>query len=322
MKTNETLLMLRQNLIKKYKQYETIILVFLKFIILLSGLMMIVSSIGEVGFLHKIEVILFFAILGTFLPDKWILLGVVLLVPMYMASVNLALGVITFLFLWTLYLLFMSLFPKESLMIIATIMSFQLGIAGILPVVAGLFGNYIYAIAIIIGTFIWFAMPHLALTIQTYTNAEKNEVLNAMKALTEDGIGSILSDQTMLCTIVVFFIVFSIVYIIRKQAIEYAPYIAIGIGLVMYLVGFVLAVVFLNINMSILKIILTTILMGCIAVIAQFFSKVLDYQRAETISFEDNDHYYYVKVIPKIALHSNSEKIQRIYNVKEHSIDD
>lgn len=318
MKLNETLLIIRQNLIKMYKQHETIILMLLKFISIFSIITMIGSSVGYIGVFNKIEVVLFLSLLGTFLPEKWISLGFVLLTPLYVIMVNLVLGITSFVFLWMLYLLFMRLFPKESLLIIGTIICFNIGLEGLLPVVAALFGGYVCVIAIIIGTFIWFAIPQFVMLIQSYASG-KDEVLGIVTTLTEGGLKGILSDATMLCTIVVFFIVFSIIYLIRKQSIDYAPYLAIGIGLIMHLAGFILAVVFLNIDMSIGSILLKTFLVACISLIIQFFSKALDYQGAENISFEDEDHYYYVKIVPKIYINSHHKKIKRIYNTKaEH----
>ncbi len=315
MKLNETLLIIRQNLIKIYKQYETIVLMLLKFIIVFSIITMIGSSVGYIGVFNKMEVVLFLSLVGTFLPEKWIILGFVLLTPIYVTVVNMVLGIATFLFLWVLYLLFMRLFPRESLLIIATMMCFNIGIEGIVPVIAGLFGSYVSIIAIIIGTFIWFAIPEFALIIQPHTDA-KDEILGVFTSLTGGGMISIVGDKTMLCTIVVFFVVFSIVYIIRKQSIDYAPYIAIGIGLVMYLAGFILAIAFLNIDMSITRILMTTLLIGIITIPVEFFSRVLDYQRAEVVSFEDEEHYYYVKVVPKVYINANHKKIKRIYNTK------
>ncbi len=320
MNLNETLLIMRQNLIKIYKQYETIILMFLKFIVVFSVISMIGDSIGYIGVLNKVEVVLFLSLLGTFLPDKWMVLGFVILTPIYIVMVNLILGAISFLFLWVLYLLFMRLFPKESLLIIAAIVCFNLGIEVILPLVAALFGSYVCIIAIIIGTFIWFVMPEFAVIVKPQGGG-KGELLEIINTLTNSGIRSIVGHRTMLSTIVVFFIVFSIVYIIRKQAIDHAPYLAIAIGSIMNLTGFILAMLFLNIDVSMGKIIFTTILAAITAVCAQFFSKALDYQRAETVSFEDEENYYYVKVVPKIHITSSYKKVKRIYNTKAEQSD-
>jgi hypothetical protein len=288
---------------------------FLKFIIVFSVITMMSTSFGYAGIFNKVEVVLFLALVGTFLPEKWMALGFVLLMPIYIIMSNLIAGIISFFFLWILYLLFMRLFPKESLLIIATIVCFQIGLEALLPVLAGLFGSYVCIIAIIIGTIMWFVVPQLAQILQPNV-IEKDEILEVITSMTSGGLKNIIGDKTMLCTIVVFFIVFSIIYIIRKQSIDYAAYLAIGVGMTMHLAGFILAILFLNINVSMTKIIITTIVISLIAIGVQFFSKVLDYQRAEVVSFEDEDNYYYVKVVPKIHINTKNKKVKRVYNSK------
>jgi len=306
---------MRQNLIRIYKQHEYIIMPFLKFIIIFSIITMMSLSVGYIGIFNKVEVLLFLSLVATFLPEKWMVLGFVLLMPVYIAMSNIVLGGIWFFFLWVLYLLFMRLFPKESLLIIGTIVCFKMGTEALLLVIAGLFGSYVCIIAIIIGIFIWFVMPQVAQIVQPSATG-KDEILGVLTSLTGGGLKNIIGDKTMLCTIVVFFIVFSIIYIINKQSIDYAAYVAIGIGMMMHLAGFVLAILFLNINISMSKILMTTILVTFVALVVHFFSKALDYQRAEVVSFEDEENYYYVKVVPKILINTNHKRVKTVYNTK------
>lgn len=315
MKPNETLLLMRQNLIKIYKKYENVLIPFIKFIIVFSVINMLGDYVGYKGTLNKVEVVLFLSLMGTFLPDKWMILGTVILIPLYIALVNPILGIITFIFFWVLYLLFMRLFPRESILIIITVIAFNLGLEMLLPILAALFGGYVCIIAIILGVFIHFVMPQFAQLIVPQSIG-KDELLDVFTTLAGSNIKDVVGDRTMLSTIVVFFIVFSIVYIIRKQSIDYAHYLAIVTGVVMNLAGFILATVFLTIDVSIIKVILATILAAFVAVVMQFFSRVLDYQRAEVVSFEDEDNYYYVKVVPKIHLSSSHNKVKRVYNTK------
>ena len=110
------------------------------------------------------------------------------------------------------------------------------------------------------------------------------------------------------------FAVFSVIYIIRKQAIDYGPYIAIGVGAIMNIIGFGLASIFFeDIGISLVSIIIESILFSLIAGVMQFLSGVLDYQRAETVNFEDDDNYYYVKIVPKIKLNFKEKEVKKVY---------
>ncbi|HOA81281.1 MAG TPA: hypothetical protein PKK61_09505, partial [Defluviitaleaceae bacterium] len=46
--------------------------------------------------------------------------------------------------------------------------------------------------------------------------------------------------------------------------------------------------------------------------VIQFFYRVVDYSRVENVQFEDEENYYYVKVIPKIILEKPKREIKRI----------
>jgi hypothetical protein len=58
--------------------------------------------------------------------------------------------------------------------------------------------------------------------------------------------------------------------------------------------------------------ILGTIICGVIAVIIRFFDGILDYQRAESVQFEDDNNYYHVRIIPKVIMTKSQRSVKRI----------
>lgn len=315
MKTVEKLLTIRQNIIKMYKQYDYIAEPLIKFIVIYIILNMLMMTTGYEGTLSNPILVLFISLIGTALPPKGILLGCVVLSPLYILTLNPILAGIVFIFLAVLYVLFMRLFPKESLLIIVTIAAFSLKMEVLVPFVAALLGGYIGIIGILLGTFIWYSIPNLAEAI-VITGTGKEALSEAFRNLVTINVQSIVLDQTMLCIMIIFFVVFSTVYFIRRLSVDYAAYIAIGIGAVMNMVGFSLAILFLKIDVSLPSVLLTTVLYLVVAVIIEFFSNVLDYERSEVLNFEDDENYYYVKVVPKIYLTTTSRKVKRVYNNK------
>ena len=53
-----------------------------------------------------------------------------------------------------------------------------------------------------------------------------------------------------------------------------------------------------------------------LAMIYNFFFFSVDYTRTEYVQFEDDDYYYYVKAVPKIAISRTDVKVQEINKVK------
>ncbi len=313
MKSNEVLLGMRQNIISEFKKYEYIILPFVKFIFILSAIHMLVSATNYTGILSSILAIIFLALIGTFVSAQWILVGSILITTVFILPANPIFAVLMFVLLTILYLGFLRFFPKESVLIIVTLMAFAINIPLLVPIVIALLGGYVSVVMLMIGTILWFMVPELTAVIQS-TTINKSEIVDLATSVSKIDFNAMLLDEKMLAIVVVFFIVFSVVYIIRKQSIDYAPYIAIGVGMVVNILGFGLAILFFDdIGMGMTSIILWTIVSGAVAVIVQFFSVALDYQRAEVVQFEDDDNYYYVKVVPKINVKVRHSTVKHVY---------
>lgn len=160
-----------------------------------------------------------------------------------------------------------------------------------------------------------FLMPSLAEAV-VITGVGKEALVEAVKHLATIDIEAIVINQDMLCFMIIFFVVFNTVYFIKRLAVDYAPYIAICMGAVMNMIGFSLATLVLKLDMSLPFMLITTLAYTLIAVVIEFFSNVLDYERSELLNFEDDDNYYYVKVVPKIYLTTTNRKVKRVYNNK------
>lgn len=315
MKILENLLTIRQNVIKIYKQYDYIVAPILKFVIIYIIINMFISKISYEGVLTNPILVLFISLIGAVLNEKGMLLGAVILVPFYILTLNPILAGIVGVFLLLLYILFMRLFPKESLLIIVTLVAFTLHMENLIPIIAALLGSYVGIIGILLGVFIWFIIPNLAEAV-VITGVGKDALIEAVKSLTTVKLETVILDQKMLCIMIIFFVVFNTVYFIRRLAVDYAPYIAIGMGAIMNMIGFSLAILFLKIDISLPIMLITTLGYALIAIVVEFFSMVLDYERSEVLNFEDDENYYYVKVVPKIYLTATKRKVKRIYSGK------
>lgn len=312
MTPNETFLTIRQDIIRLYKQYEVAIAPIIKFITIFMTIVLLNYQTNHAGILSKPIVILVISLVGTLLPDRGLILSAIVLCTINALTLNILFAALVFGFLCVLYLAFMRLFPKESLLIIATVILLKLGMAYMLPILAALFGGPVCIVAIIIGIFLWQITPQIAVLFTKEVGQSINTI-DFTKNFNSLLFDNILSNKSMLCFMVIFFIVFCIVYIIRKQSIDHAPYIAIIVGAVINVAGFGIAMLFLNIGINLIAVLLMTLLSVTIAAIAQFFSIVLDYSRAEVVQFEDDENYYNVKVIPKINIMSYNNKVKHIY---------
>lgn len=313
MKSNEVLLTIRQNLISAYKKGEIFILPILKFILCLSTLRILKGVTRYDGAWGSIFILMGIALVGAFASAETVELVAILISVIFLLPANPIFAAVLFIGLIMLYILFGRLFPKESLLIIVMLVAFSINMEIGIPIIAALFGGYASIIAIVIATMLWYLLPEIG-GILPPLPTDKGEMLEVFRTLVSIDFKALFMNKTMMVVCIVFLIVFTVVYIIRKLPMDYGPYIAIGIGAVMNIIGFGLAsIFFVDIEVNIVLVLIETIIYCCVAIVIQFLSIVLDYQSAESVEFEDDDNYYYVKIVPKIKLDIAQKNAPKVY---------
>ena len=311
------LLQVRNRLINIYKEYERFIVPALKFVLTISVLVMISNTIGYAKPLTKITTILVIGLMGTFLPPQLLMLLFILVASIHAGAGSLEAGIIVFLLMLIIYLLFIRLYPIESLFIVGTIIAYKFHVPYIIPLVAGLFGSLATVVALVIGIIIWYWAPEM-IRMMGSQDAQMSDVVGVINAKLATLQEIFKTDQTLLASMIILAMVLLIVYVIRRQNIDYAEYLAILVGTVVNLIGFLFAIILFRVEVGIAGLMLSTIISGAIAMVAQFFSKAADYSRAEVVQFEDDANYYYVKVVPKIKM--SKANPQRQYSYTKDSV--
>lgn len=311
MKPNEGLLMFRERAIQFYKMYEKIFIAMAKFITVIYMLIEINSTIGYAPILTRGYIIGVIACVGALLPIQYIMIVSMLIISIHLLSFNLLIGLGMSLICLCLYVFYIRLYPKESLIIVLTILAFKLNLHYAVPIIAGLFGGFQIVIAILIGILGVFSIHCIEPIVQVALKSEDS--LRLCLDSLDIVVTQVFQNPTMLATMSILLVVFCIVFIVKRQMIDYAPYIGIVIGGAMNMLGFVIAILFLNVQVNVLLMVVMSILSVVLASIIQFMSKTLDYSRSETVQFEDEDNFYFVKVVPKIKAQADYTKIEKIY---------
>lgn len=283
---------------------------------MISMIFMINNTMGYAKPLTKTAVVLILGLVATILPSQFMMLGLMLVVSLHAVAGSIEAGGIVFGLLLITYLLFVRLYPKESLFIIGILIAYKFKIPYIIPLFVGLFSSLAAIVSIGVGTIIWYCAPQIIMIMQAQASelSDVVEIINTNLMVLQE---MLQTNSTMLASITIFSAVSLTVYLIKRQAIDYAEYMAILVGAVMNMVGFLFAIILLKVEVGILSLIIATIASGLIATVAQFFAKVADYSRAETVEFEDAENYYYVKVVPKIIVNKPKKQIKHIYTNDE-----
>lgn len=311
MQLDERILIIRDKVLQFYKIYEKVWIGMAKFLSMLLVMVAITRAIGYAPTLTRSYIIAALALVSTMLPAQYIMLEILGVIVIHLLHFNWIIGGVALVIFISLYILFIRLYPKESLLIILTMLAMKVELLCMLPIVAGLFGGLGAILAILIGIVGHFSFTSLEMMLQSLLKTEDlvvwiQENLNLY-------ITQIFYNKELLAMLSICLIVFCVVYIIRKQVIDYAPYLAVVIGGVMNILGFILAELFLDISMNIFLLVFMTIISVVTALGIQFVSRPADYSRSESIRFEDEDNYYMVKVIPKMQVRKSVTKVQKVY---------
>jgi len=324
----EQLLIAREAIVKYFKRYEVFIMPFLKFTL---GLY-IFDSIFSIGHMNTtIEPLadtvspvllnFLFAILFTIMPMNLTWVIIILTVTMQF-SANMEVAIAVLIFLTLVFLFYARMATKESILIIFTLIAFRYNIPYIVPLLAGLYFPVTAVIPITLGVFIH-AQTGVIGMIMAPTAASAaapdrditeilTELPGAFSEVYETLLGNIVSTQTWLLSAIIFAMVVVLVHFVSRQSIDYAKEIALGLGCVMTIFGFIISVLFASGSTNIGVMIFGVTVCGIIAFTVKFFDGIYDYQRAESVQFEDDNNYYHVRIVPKIIMTKAQRSVKRI----------
>ena len=130
-------------------------------------------------------------------------------------------------------------------------------------------------------------------------------------------LNSLLANKMMLLMAAAAALAAAAVYFIRSLPIDHAWTIAIVVGTAVELAAIFVGQSTMDVSLSIGSLAVGTLVSVAAAFIFQFFAFAVDYSRTEFLQFQDDEYYYYVKAVPKIAVTAPDVKVQRINKRKE-----
>jgi hypothetical protein len=252
-------------------------------------------------------------ILFTVLPLTLSWLLIILNVTLqYTAGLEVA--AVVFIVLIFVLLFYARMATKESILILFTLIAFHFRMQYLLPILVGLYFPLTGIIPVTVGIFLYAHIPvieTMALTSNT-AGLALNELPQAFINTYSSLLSSLTASQTWLFTAFVFAMVIVIVHVVSRLAVDFSKEISILLGSVLMIFGFVVSIIVAQESIDIVEVILGSLLGGAFAVVVRFFESVLDYQRAESVQFEDDNNFYVVRIIPKVIMTKRKRVVKRI----------
>ena len=312
------LLEVRARIRALYQKFELYINPVVKFVIALIVFQVINSSLGSDPRLLRLPVVLVLSLLCAFVPSSVLvfLAGVVSLVHIYYVSPILV--ILAALIFLILYLFFIRFTPGLGYVLLAVPILHVLGIPYVVPLLMGLFASPIAILPTGCGVIIYYLFRIIREAAARQVNLAIEDVLQ----LYTEVMDSLFANQLMFMTIAVFAVVIIAVYLIRRLKFDYVFEIAIGMGAMLNIIGFLIVDLRLDISNQIGKMILGTIGSAVIVFLIYLFRQILDYSAAENVQFEDDNYYYFVKAVPKMDVTVPQFHVKRIGGQEEEGQDE
>ncbi|OOB77990.1 MAG: hypothetical protein BEN18_09025 [Epulopiscium sp. Nuni2H_MBin001] len=307
---------MRQSFLKFYKSHEVAIIMLSRFILMIIALVSINKAIGMSTTISNIWTILTLAVIAMFLRSSAIVTISMFVIVYHLSGISLILAGIVAAVCIATYVMYIRLFPRESIVILFTMLLLPIDAVYVVPLVSALFFGVSAIVAIACGCIFYYMFCQLPIMVGS--NQISGFSLDALEIVVNNLLRNTFFNTEILTIITILSVVFLMVYIIRLQAIDYANYVAVCVGGVISTLGFLISQLLLHTRVSITLMLLMTIVSVIIASFIAFLSIVLDYSRAEHVQFEDENNFYYVKVVPKIELHEQTQTTQVFGGTENH----
>jgi hypothetical protein len=290
------MLELRERFQVFYNKNNAYLVLLLKFIVALFFFLYINQTLGFMEPLNSIFVVLVLALICSLLSFVATMGIGFLLAIGHCYAVGIEVAAVALVLLLVLLIFYLRIAGADSVGAILTPLAFMWKIPFAIPMGLGLLRGPTSAFATVCGTIFYYFMKLVSDQASTIRGIDKSELAKKVKILVD----GLIQNKEMWMTIVVSVAVVLIVYSLRCMAVKFAWDIAIVTSGIAYLVIRIGASTILDLEIFFSGMLLQVIVVCSLAFLVKLFVFNVDYTRTESLQYEDDDYYYYVKAIPKI----------------------
>ena len=304
----DNLYVIKGQLQQVYAKYSKFIDKGVQFILALAAFYMINHDLGFMSLLSNPLITLGLAVICAFLPMIVTVLAAAVLILVQMAAVSLGIMAVTAAVFVIMFVFYVRFSPKTALVILLTPLAFLFHIPYVIPVAFGLVGAPSSVVAIICGTIVYYMIDY----VKTSASALKSGGATAMISQLMTYLQQVFQNKEMIITIIAFVIVLFLVYQVRRMAISHAWKSASAAGAVVSIVIMAAGSAALDVKISYPELILGNVAAVIVGLILELLFFAVDYSRTESVQYEDDEYYYYVKAVPKIVVAAPEKTVKRI----------
>ncbi|MDE6024632.1 MAG: hypothetical protein K2G45_04185 [Lachnospiraceae bacterium] len=300
------LLTIRDSIRDFLRKYDEITTPLIRFVIALIVFKSVNSMYGYSDLFDKGVVIFLLAVISALVSDIVVVLLVGATMCINAFAVSLEVGVLFLLMFILMYCLYMRMFPDCSWILILVPVLYTLKIQYAVPIIVAIFVGLSGAVPAAFGIVIFYFSKYVKEVYDTLHATVTEEHFQPLTYIVK----GLSKNKEMMVAAIVFAIVIVITNTIHRLSFDYAWYVAIGVGALCNIICFIICGTVLDAGVGGGEVVLGTLLGLIIAVVIQMCKSIVDYSKKETVQFEDDEYYYYVKAIPKLGEPSKEKNVK------------
>ena len=302
----ESILKLKNSIRDICRKQDEIITPILRFIWSLIVFMSIQKIFGYNDLASKPEVTILLAVMAALLPDGFMFFMAGVVMALHSFSVSLEVGAVFIVLFVIIYCVYIRFFPKYAYAVLMVPVFYVLHIPFAAPIVIALVAGLGGVVPAVCGVALYyFSQCAAEINHLLATKSNENEI-EAVKQLSSVLIGN----RDMYTTMIAFAVTVLTIAILAKLTFNYAIYVAMGAGIVVNIIGAILAGFIMSEDVPMDMVVIGSIVGLVLAFILRFGQGILDYKHTERVQFEDDDYYYYVKAVPKIDSEKKKHEVE------------
>ena len=284
----ESILKLKNSIRDICRKQDEIITPILRFIWSLIVFMSIQKIYGYNDLASKPEVTILLAVMAALLPDGFMFFMAGVVMALHSFSVSLEVGAVFIVLFVIIYCVYIRFFPKYAYAVLMVPVFYVLHIPFAAPIVIALVAGLGGVVPAVCGVALYyFSQCAAEINHLLATKSNENEI-EAVKQLSSVLIGN----RDMYTTMIAFAVTVLTIALLAKLTFNYAIYVAMGAGIVVNIIGAILAGFIMSEDVPMDMVVIGSIVGLVLAFILRFGQGILDYKHTERVQFEDDDYYF------------------------------
>lgn len=306
------LLVLRDRLKQLYGKHSTVLSAGLHFFLAITAMILMNTQLGYMKMLKNPMLPILLALISAFCPWGGVCWILAIFMLAHISAVSLEFALFAAVFLLIVALLYYGFVPGDSVLLLVTPLLFAVKLPYVLPILVGLSGSLAAVIPMSCGVVLYYMLQYVRGNAGPLINGDSIDIAQKYVQM----LNGVLLNRTMLLYLIAFAVAAITVWAIHNLSVAHSWKIAILAGMLAMLLVFFAGVFLYGITLKIIPLIFGCAVAGLLAELYRFFVFSVDYSRTEYTQFEDDDYYYYVKAVPKVAVAAPGLRVQKINTAK------